>query len=99
MEQLGELGLLGFFNDVLTGFKDEERFKIKVGLIKSKGLDSKKGIIIGDTETEINAAKELSFESIAISNVIRSGEFLEEAGMVCKDIKELSYYFTKTNES
>jgi phosphoglycolate phosphatase-like HAD superfamily hydrolase len=50
----------------------------KVALIRSLGIPSSDdGIIVGDTETDIAAGKELSLTTVAVLNGIRTRRMLE----------------------
>ncbi len=78
------------FDDVLSGIEEnKDRWQIKVDLINNCGLEEKKGIIIGDTDTEIIAAKKLGFESIAVTNGIRNKSFLTDTKNICSNINEI----------
>ncbi len=90
IKQLESLGLTNFFNDILVKFSQESKWRTKAELIKAKNLDSKQGIFIGDTETEILAAKELNFKNITITNGIREASIVkaQKPSYTCKNMLE-----------
>jgi phosphoglycolate phosphatase-like HAD superfamily hydrolase len=93
-KQLERLDIRKYFVNVLSS--DEEtkpRWKIKYNLIRGF-LGKKKtygSILIGDTETDILAGKELGFVTIAVLNGIRSYRILKEANptYILKSFKEI----------
>jgi len=90
--QLQELGLLPFFTEVLSVVPSrEDQWKHKVDLLSKLHLPTEAGIIIGDTPTEILAAKKTGLTSIAVSNGIRTAEILRQAepNLVVGDIGDL----------
>jgi len=71
-----------YFSTVLTSGSDiKPRWKIKYNLINSylKGTTLKRGLIIGDTETDILAGKKLRFKTVGVLNGIRSYDILFSA--------------------
>jgi phosphoglycolate phosphatase-like HAD superfamily hydrolase len=77
--ELHRLGLRRFFQEILSApGKPQQRYMTKVALIRSLGtISSEEGIIVGDTETDIAAGKELSLTTIAVLNGIRTRRMLE----------------------
>jgi phosphoglycolate phosphatase-like HAD superfamily hydrolase len=70
-----------YFSAVLTSGADiKPRWELKCNLINSymKGTKFSESIIIGDTETEILAGKNLGFATIGVLNGIRSYEILNQ---------------------
>jgi phosphoglycolate phosphatase-like HAD superfamily hydrolase len=74
--QLSRLGLRKYFREVISGHSDFEGSHLKAGIIKAL-LKENKGLVIGDTEADINAAKEASCLSVAVLSGIRSKKVLE----------------------
>lgn len=71
-----------YFTDILSsGVQVEPRWMIKYDLIKNyMGQDqSNNHVLIGDTETDIEAGKHLGFTTIAISNGIRNKQILQQS--------------------
>lgn len=80
-KQLNDLGVRQLFKAVLSSGDDlKPRWKIKYRLILEY-LDGKcpeTAWMIGDTETDVLAGRELGFRTVAIINGIRSKELLEQ---------------------
>jgi len=101
--QLEELSILTYFTKVLTlAPTSEDKWNHKVELLKEHHLDNQAGLILGDTSTEIMAAKNLGLTSIAVSNGIRTKEILLQAGphLVIESIEEvcsLPFYSLEVN--
>jgi len=79
LTQLRDLGIIHYFKDVLSSGVDiQPRWQIKYNLITNYLHDKNKDkhIIIGDTELDILAGKNLYFYTIAISNGIRNDKIL-----------------------
>jgi phosphoglycolate phosphatase-like HAD superfamily hydrolase len=93
-KQLGYLNLKRFFITVLSSAEETTpRWRTKYNLIKSF-LDkqmSREGILIGDTETDILAGRNLELKTIAVLNGIRSYKILKEANphYIINSIKEI----------
>jgi len=72
--QLRHLGLLGFFNTILQ-CRDEEAkpWRVKASLISQEvDFEKKCSVMVGDTETDILAAKHLGISSVAVSCGLRT---------------------------
>lgn len=77
--QLARLGLIPFFQLILSGNETEtEGWRVKYGLIRKHfpKLDPSSWLI-GDTETDIMAGKHLGLRTAAVTNGIRTREWLE----------------------
>jgi phosphoglycolate phosphatase-like HAD superfamily hydrolase len=84
-EQLTRLGIVGWFESVLSGpASTSERWKTKVGFIESAfgpgTIDAGENIFFGDTETDIRAGKALGMKTAAVSFGIRDRELLAPEG-------------------
>ena len=96
-KQLEYLNIKKYFVAVLsTGEETKPRWKIKYNLIKdflNKKM-STGNILIGDTETDVLAGKELGFKTIVVLNGIRTKEILLKSSpdFICKSIKDLSNF-------
>jgi len=81
ISQLQSMSLTGHFKSILNAPHSQDRapWEIKVNLIQSilPDTDFADGFFIGDTETDIQAAKSIGAQSIAVMNGIRSREMLE----------------------
>ena len=77
--ELERLKLTPLFDRVLSsGGQRTPRWKIKVDLIRSDGYQAgMPGIIIGDTETDILAGKQLGLRTVGVLGGIRTREHLE----------------------
>ncbi len=80
--QLEHLNLTPLFDRVLSsGEQRTPRWGIKVDLIRSEGYQAgMPGIIVGDTETDILAGKQLGLRTVGVLCGIRTREHLEAAG-------------------
>lgn len=101
-KQLEYLNIKKYFFSVLSsGEEANPRWKIKYNLIKNflNKKMSTGNILIGDTETDILAGKELGFKTIAVLNGIRTEEILLKTNpdIIMKSIKDFlkhgSIYF------
>lgn len=93
-KQLSYLNIKKYFVTVLSsGEETHPRWKIKYNLIKNfiNGKMSDENILIGDTETDVLAGKELGCKTIAILNGIRTKELLLESNpdIIFKSIEDL----------
>jgi len=82
LAQLKDLGIIDYFIDILSsGTSIQHNWHIKYNLITDylKGKNKEKHIIIGDTEADILAGKNLFFYTVAISNGIRSSKILQRS--------------------
>ena len=75
-EQLDWLGLAHIFKDIRTGHSENQGDDVKTMLIKPD--NTLKGIIIGDTEADIIAGKNLGLTTIGVLSGIRSEDFLKD---------------------
>ena len=77
--ELETLGLSRFFREILAGHSDAvPGWHVKAELIRGVELPPQQGgAIIGDTEVDILAGKELGLTTIAVTNGIRTRELLE----------------------
>jgi len=77
--QLEYLGLNDTFDKVLSGHSDTKAGTLlkKADVIQGLGLSSQ-GVMIGDTEADIVASKELGFRVIAVTSGIRDNKFLRQ---------------------
>lgn len=93
MDQLRGLGILHWFKDVLSidPAGDDKKWKKKVELLINNGYNEKNSILIGDTETDINAAKHLFFKSIAVTFGIRNKNLMvkTEPDLICESPEQL----------
>jgi phosphoglycolate phosphatase len=99
-KELQYFNLEKYFTAVLTSPAERSpRWAIKVSLIKDcldgKTLDN--GVVIGDTETDILAGRELGFTTIAVLNGIRTHEILSETNptFLVRSIIELRDLFSQ----
>src|SRR3989344_4463452 len=92
LRQLKELNILSFFAKVLSvAPTSESKWQHKVDLLSEDGLQLKAGIIIGDTPTEILAARKVGFTSVGVANGIRTKDILikAEPHLVVESVKQL----------
>jgi phosphoglycolate phosphatase len=77
--QLARLGLTPFFQLILSGNETEtEGWRVKCGLIRKHfPMLDPSSWLIGDTETDIVAGKHLGLRTAAVTNGIRTREWLE----------------------
>lgn len=75
--QLDWLKLRDYFKETRSGHTEKEGHHKKNEIIK-KIAQKQSAIVIGDTETDVLAAKSLNLESIAVTTGIRSSEFLRQ---------------------
>lgn len=77
LQQLKDLGIARYFAETLSGHTDENTPDLKASLIASK-LGDGRGVMIGDTEADVLAAKKIGIVSVAVTSGIRSEAFLRE---------------------
>lgn len=75
--ELDHLGLTPHFTEILTGHSETDGYDVKIDLIKKK-LGSDTGVIIGDTEADVVAGKQLGLQTFAVTSGIRDQAFLAE---------------------
>lgn len=83
MKQLNHLGLIDYFDEIVTG--DPTKTK-KEDLIEPS--NEKKAIVIGDTEAEMKLAQKVSAKYIAVTTGLREPQYLE-ADFYVEQISEL----------
>lgn len=74
-DQINNLGLKPYFTHILSGHSEADGYDKKIELIKTI-LGSDRGVIIGDTEADVIAGKELGLMTIAVTSGIRDEQFL-----------------------
>lgn len=78
LHQLSELGIKKIFTAVLSGHSETKEGTLnKKSEIIASWEEYENGVIIGDTEADIAAAKQLNIDSIATTTGIRNKEFLQ----------------------
>jgi len=89
VQQLKDLGLYNSFTKVVSGHTENEGHELKTKLIKD--LCDKNSIVVGDTESDILAAKANHITSVAVLSGIRDKNFLASLGpdYIISDIGEL----------
>lgn len=91
--EMDRFELKNFFDKILVRNVDmDESWKIKVELIKSDhDFEKENSIIVGDTEAEFLAAKELDIPCLLVSCGIRTKEYLAHLNSqaIIEDISEL----------
>jgi phosphoglycolate phosphatase len=75
MRQVEWLKIGPYFKDVLTGHSKNDGHDVKIALIRAN-LNDADGIVVGDTEADIIAGRELGLKTIALTSGIRSEHFL-----------------------
>lgn len=76
--QLAELGVLPLFNGVLCSADLPSKHPQKAALVRhGAALGLRPGMVVGDTEEDIVAGKELGVPTVGVMNGIRSRETLE----------------------
>jgi phosphoglycolate phosphatase-like HAD superfamily hydrolase len=76
IEQLDDLSLLDLFAEVRC--RSEEPEATKTDLLRNVHKGS--GTVIGDSEADVEAARELGLTSICVTTGVRSRRFLEALG-------------------
>lgn len=76
LRQLAQLGIAQYFTDTLSGHTDGPTDELKASIIKSK-LAGRRGLIVGDTEADVQAGKRLGMVTVAVCSGIRSRDYLE----------------------
>lgn len=96
--ELDRLALCNYFSAILVGspFINKDKTRIIKGYSDSKEYGDSKSVkddfvIVGDTETDISAGKELGITTVAVTSGIRSKEFLRslEPSFLINDLPEL----------
>jgi phosphoglycolate phosphatase-like HAD superfamily hydrolase len=88
--QVQFLGLSPYFTDVLSGHSESDGGEVKAALIRNK-LEHDSGIVIGDTEADILAGKQLVMTTIALWSGLRDEPLLRgyEPDYLFEDIPKL----------
>ena len=88
--QLRQLDIEQYFDRILVGHTDGEPYKKKLELIR-RLPNFGEGIVVGDTEADIVAAKRLNLRAVAVRSGVRNGEYLNglDADFVLDGIREL----------
>ncbi len=77
--ELARLGIKSLFNDILCDHsKSVPGWVVKKELILGKGPVARADLMVGDTEIDILAGRELGITTVAVLNGIRAPELLEE---------------------
>jgi len=91
--EIDKFGFKPFFDNVLVHNEDmNNKWKIKAELIKSdRGFNTGDSIVVGDTETDFLAAKEVGVDCFLVSSGIRARDYLASLnpGFVIENISEL----------
>lgn len=77
MSELEHLELKQYFKEAISGHTDGEGFELKKQIIKELVNDSET-LVVGDTEADVLAAKQLKCHSVAVLSGIRSEQILAE---------------------
>lgn len=91
LQQLKDLGIAQYFVETLSGHTDASTPELKASLIAPK-LGEGKGVMIGDTEADVLAAKKLGLVAVAVTSGIRNEAFLRalDPDYVLSDITSLA---------
>lgn len=83
--QIDNLGIRQYFQQILVGHSDTKEgvLKKKADVIKTASFDFKNLVVVGDTEADIAAAKQLNATSVALRSGIRNDDFLEKMNPDC----------------
>lgn len=91
--EIDKFGFKPFFDKVLVHNEDmNNKWKIKAELIKSdSGFNTRNSIVVGDTETDFLAAKEVGVDCFLVSSGIRTRDYLASlnSGFVIENISKL----------
>lgn len=76
--QLDNLGISNYFSHILSGHSDTKKGVLsKKAAVINASLQVVGGVVIGDTEADVAAARQLGVPSIGITTGIRSRKYLE----------------------
>lgn len=77
-EQIMNLGISGFFSQILSGHSEtkEGTLSVKADIIKNVIADIDTSVVVGDTEADIVAAKSIGATSVGVTSGIRSRTYL-----------------------
>jgi phosphoglycolate phosphatase len=78
-QQLAWLGIAGEFDRVRTGHSQPSGQRDKLQLIRELGIRPP-AAVVGDTEADVLAARELGLPSIAVASGLRDRSYLERLG-------------------
>lgn len=89
-DQLRQLRIEQYFNRILVSQTGDEPYKKKMELIR-RIPNFGEGVVVGDTEADIVAAKRLNLRAVAVRSGVRNGEYLNtlDADFVLDGIREL----------
>lgn len=73
--QLGRLGLLDRFDEVLSGHSEVRGHDVKAGLIRDRA-SGRRSVIVGDTEADVRAGKAAGIQTVAVTSGIRDEAYL-----------------------
>lgn len=95
--QVDNLGIRQYFQQILVGHSDTKEgvLKKKADVIRAALLELEDLVVIGDTEADIAAAKQLNATSVALRSGIRNDEFLEKMNpnYILNEIEEVAGLF------
>jgi phosphoglycolate phosphatase len=79
LDQVRGLGIAGAFEGVLSGQAHAEGRLAKLHLLRQVELDGP-AAVVGDTEADVLAARQLGLAAIAVSSGLRTAAYLKAAG-------------------
>ena len=82
IEQIGEFGLAGYFNEILGVDDDRAGGKIAVGAEFMAGQNVRRAAMIGDTDHDAEAAKALGADCFLLAGGHQNADRLEASGAV-----------------
>lgn len=94
IDELNNLGLHKFFQKIISGHTEGKGFELKIKLMKQIIKAKEKTLIVGDTEADILAAKELNIKSVAVLSGIRDKKSLLsiEPDLIIDNVNDLGKY-------
>lgn len=97
VSELKGLRLYDLFDKVISSHTDGETNNMKASVIRELLKSDTKGLIVGDTEADILAAKQLGLVSVAVRSGIRADHILSELkpDYILNDIRELPGIISK----
>ncbi len=89
-QEVEELGLKSYFTKVISGHTQKEGFELKKRLIKDITV-GEHSMIVGDTESDIIAGKQLGLITVGVLSGIRNKDILSnlEADYIIGTVAEL----------
>ena len=79
LRQVHDLGIAGAFEGVCSGQAHAEGHRSKVHLIRRAGFDPP-AVVVGDTEADVLAARQLGLAAVGVSSGLRTGGYLRRVG-------------------